>query len=190
MNRTSLRRSIAVLILALGIAACTSTVPLVDAGTLPPVESAYRLGANDKLRISVFGEDRLTGDYAIAGDGMLAFPLIGEIKADGLTNEELGAALTTALANGFINTPRVAVQVTSFRPFFIFGEVERPGRYPTAEGTTISRAISTAGGYTYRANRIEVFIQPPGKTGEVRLLVKPDFPIRPGDVIRVGERYF
>jgi protein involved in polysaccharide export with SLBB domain len=176
MNRTSLRRSIAVLILALGIAACTSTVPLVDAGTLPPVESAYRLGANDKLRISVFGEDRLTGDYAIAGDGMLAFPLIGEIKADGLTNEELGAALTTALA--------------SFRPFFIFGEVERPGRYPTAEGTTISRAISTAGGYTYRANRVEVFIQPPGKTGEVRLLVKPDFPIRPGDVIRVGERYF
>ena len=190
MNETSWRRRFAAVIMVLGLAACTPKVPLVDAGALPPVEAAYRLGVNDKVRISVFGEDRLTGDYAIAGDGTLAFPLIGSVKADGLTSDELGAALSAALANGFLNSPRIAVQVTSFRPFFIFGEVERPGRYPTAEGTTISRAISTAGGYTYRANRVEVFVQPPGKTGEVRILVRPDFPIRPGDVIRVGERYF
>lgn len=160
---------------------------VAEASAIDPV---YRLGLGDKVRIDVFGETNLSGEYVVTGNGELNFPLVGQVKATGMTAQELGAMLTQRLGDGFLRNPRVTATVLEFRPFFILGEVERPGRYPTVEGLTIVRAIATAGGFTYRANTRRLFIRRPGETQEREVPFDADVPVAPGDVIRVGERYF
>jgi protein involved in polysaccharide export with SLBB domain len=178
-------------LLILSGCATDGNIPALDLNDASIKEvSPHRLGSGDRIKVTVYGEDRLTGEYVVNGEGMLAFPLIGTIKADGLTAAEFGQALAGRLRQGILTNPNVAVEVASFRPFFIAGEVERPGRYPTSEGMTVTRAVATAGGYTYRANRRDIFLRRPGIEGERRVPVDADIPIRPGDMIRVGERVF
>lgn len=153
------------------------------------VSPIYPLGAGDELAISVYDEEKLTGIYQIGQGGRLAFPLISSIDAAGLTPDQLAAALTNALGQGYIKDPRVTVDVKTYRPFFISGEVERPGRYPTLAGTTVLRAIATAGGPTYRADTKHVFLRR-GDGPETLVTLDTDLLILPGDIIRVGERYF
>jgi polysaccharide export outer membrane protein len=152
--------------------------------------SGYRLGAGDKLRVIVFGETDLTGEYDIAADGSMTFPLIGAVNAMDLTPEQLSHAIATRLQRGYLRDPSVVVSVITYRPFYILGEVEHPGAYPFAPNLDAMSAVAVAGGFTYRANRRRVFIRRAGETGEQPYTLRQAVPIQPGDTVRVGERFF
>jgi polysaccharide export outer membrane protein len=153
---------------------------------------AFTLGPGDKIRVTVFGEQAVNGEYTIGPDGAVSFPLIGAVAARGLTIAQLQAAITSKLAAGYILDPRVAIDVLVFRPFYILGEVNRPGQYPYAEGLSVAQAVATAGGYTYRARTSRVFIRRADKAVEEELSLKNGRQVwvMPGDTVRVGERYF
>jgi polysaccharide export outer membrane protein len=174
--------------LAVALASCAETPPpLIAANAVTPI--GYMLDSGDKLRINVFNEEKLTGDYSISPAGTVAFPLIGSITARGLTADQLAAALAGQL-KAYVNEPRVAAEVLNYRPYYILGEVSRPGEYPFVNGMRIEQAIAAAGGFTYRANQKKVFVQR-GEESERSVQLR-DSPVRvlPGDTIRVGERYF
>jgi protein involved in polysaccharide export with SLBB domain len=155
-------------------------------GTAPD----YILGAGDNLRISVFGEESLTGQFTVAGNGNVSFPLIGDVQAAGKTVEQLRVEIASALADGYIREPKVSAEVITFRPYYILGEVEKPGQYPYSSGISVMNAIATAGGFTYRANEHDVFIKRANETVEHKVHLNDTLELSPGDTLRVGERYF
>lgn len=150
----------------------------------------YRLGPNDRVTISVYGEDDLSREYIVAPAGTISLPLIGDITANGRTADDLRAEITRRLADGFINNPTVTVQISAFRNFYILGEVNKPGEYPFETGLTVTQAVAEAAGYTYRAARRTVYIRHEGQTVETKVPVTPGMSVEPGDTIRFGERYF
>lgn len=150
----------------------------------------YALGPGDKLQISVYGEEELTGEQQVGPDGTVAMPLVGRIKATGRTVSDVSDEIRTKLAEGFVHNPSVTVTITNYRPFYILGEVNTPGQYEYAQGMTVLSAVARAGGFTYRAKKTEVFVKHEGGASEERVKLTGDLPIQPGDTIRVGERYF
>lgn len=177
---------------------CACTPKTFDASALggstvaasPTDPSGYKLAAGDKVRVIVFNEQTLTGEFAIGTNGKLSFPLIGDVDALGKTPAQLGGDLTAALANGYLRDPKVSVEVLTFRPFYILGEVNKPGQYPYASGLTVLNAVATAEGFTYRAERRVAHIRRSGATNEIPVRITPDLAVSPGDTIRIGERYF
>ena len=182
-------------LLALTTAACahTSAAPLSAADYAAVGQDVeYTLSAGDKIHVIVFGEETLTGDYVITSGGNLSFPLVGSIKANSRTVEQLQTALIKALGDGYVNNPKVSIQVVSFRPFYILGEVNRPGEYPVSTGLTLQQAVAAAGGYTYRANTGRATLKRATDTTErlVELKGERTVVIRAGDTIRILERHF
>jgi polysaccharide export outer membrane protein len=152
----------------------------------------YRIAGGDKLKVTVFDEPTLTGEYGIGLDGSLALPLISPMRAAGQAPDELAAKITTALAEGeYVLSPRVTVEVSQHRPFYILGEVAAPGEYPYVGDLTVEQAIAKARGYTPRANKSEVVLRRQGWTEgrRVRLGVTPLL-IAPGDTVTVQEAFF
>lgn len=172
----------------LGPVAARSVAPAPD-GAAPPV---YTLGTSDQLHIIVYGEDKLTGDYTVGSDGTVAMPLIGNVPASGRTVMEVQTAIVAALAQGYVLEPHVSVQMLNYRPFYILGEINKPAQYPYVEQMTVTEAVATAGGYTYRANKRAVYIRHKGEPIERRYELSGGKAvwIMPGDTVRVGERYF
>jgi polysaccharide biosynthesis/export protein len=160
-----------------------------QSGALAP-QSDYRLGAGDQLRVIVFGETELTGQYIVSAQGKVSFPLVGEVDAAGKTSAELTAAIVELLQKGYIRRPNVAVEVLNYRPFYILGEVENPGTYPYSANLTVLNAVATAGGYKYRADKSRVFIRRADQTGEERVRLTPSTLVQPGDTLRIPERRF
>ena len=150
----------------------------------------YKLGSGDKIRVIVFGETDLSGEFSVSGEGKVALPLIGEIPAAGDNASQLQDRITEALANGYLKKPRVSVEVLSFRPYYILGEVGKPGEYPYVNGMTVDRAVATASGYTYRANHKKAYIKRANSSREEEVLLNQGILIQPGDTIRIAERYF
>lgn len=175
------------LILPLGGVVAADPAPAPTAAAEVPV---YRLGADDKVRINVYGEDALNAEYLVGSDGNISFPLLGMVEAKGLTIAELQALLTRRLAETAINDPKVSVDVVEYRPFYVLGEVQKAGQYPYRTGMTVMAAIATAGGFTYRANEKTVMIQRFGETVEKSYPLSPQTIVLPGDTIRVKERFF
>lgn len=192
--RTRVSRALALLSLLTVNSACASSyAPAVSASA--PIASAqdeYTLAPGDKIRVIVFGEETLTGEYVLTSAGNLSFPLVGNLPASNKTVEQLQATLTTALGDGYVNNPRVSIQVVSFRPFYILGEVNRPGEYPVSTGLTLQQAVASAGGYTYRANLRRAYLKRANETEERLLDLREPRPIvvRAGDTIRISERHF
>lgn len=155
-----------------------------------PQAADYRLDAGDKLRIIVFGEENLTGEFTVSSTGEVSFPLIGQVPAAGRTVADLQTAIREKLANGYLRDPRVSAEVLNYRPFFILGEVGKPGEYQYRNGLTIMNAVATAGGFTYRANQRKIMVRRAGATGEQEVELRADTPVAPGDTIRVKERFF
>jgi polysaccharide export outer membrane protein len=149
----------------------------------------YRLGPADQLRITVFNEPGLTGQFVVGSQGTIAYPLVGDIRAAGLTVAEFTESLRTALSQ-YLRSPSVSVEVANYRPFFILGEVARPGTYPYAVDLTVLNAVATAGGFTYRANQRRVYIRHASESDEHAYPLTPSTPVLPGDTIRIGERLF
>ena len=119
----------------------------------------YRLGASDQIRITVFGEPELSGEYLLDGTGTVSLPLIGEVTALDLTIREFEGAIAQRYSDGYLRDPRVNAEVMNYRPFYILGEVRTPGEYPYTSGLTILNAVATAGGFTYRANDDVILIR-------------------------------
>jgi polysaccharide export outer membrane protein len=176
--------------------ACASAAPiaattpdLAEAGVVREVP-AYRLGAADKLRITVFGEEALSGEFLVNGSGQVSMPLIGEVQASGLTLPQFQERVAAALADGYLNEPRVSAEVLNYRPFYILGEVKKPGEYPYTAGLTVVNAVATAEGFTYRADTRRVYIKRADSTAENPYPLTTAIQVAPGDTIRIGERFF
>lgn len=193
MRNLTRRLSFAVVALAtLFSAACaTEVLPAGTALAEPGAVPEYLLGPGDRVRVTVFGEQELSGEFLISSRGTVAMPLVGEVQAGGTTLDAFTATVEQKLvASDMVRAPKVSADVINYRPFYILGEVETPGQYPYAIGMTVTKAVATAGGFTYRANANTVFVTREGNTREQALPVTASTWIGPGDTIRVGERTF
>jgi polysaccharide export outer membrane protein len=180
------------------VGADTPSTPDIQQASLAPgvssgidSNSSYRLASGDRIRILVFNQKELTDVYQIDGRGHIAFPLIGDIDANGLTPKQLEVKLAKALSPDYVRNPHVSIVVLTARPFYILGEVTKPGSYPYVSGMTVLTAAAQAGGFTYRANEDSFDLQRPDRSGRKQKIdAKPDTPVQPGDVIKVNERWF
>jgi polysaccharide export outer membrane protein len=155
-----------------------------------PYDDAYRLDAGDKLRVVVYGQDGLTNTYAIDAGGSITMPLIGAVQARGRTPAKLAAEISARLRNGYIRDPSVAVEIESYRPFFILGEVAAPGQYPYVPNMSVESAVAIAGGFSPRARRDNVTLTHTDTSGSMRVVVPLGTALSPGDTVLVGERWF
>jgi polysaccharide export outer membrane protein len=153
-------------------------------------DNAYRLDAGDKLRVVVYGQEGLTNTYAIDAGGAITMPLIGSVAARGRTPAGLAAEITAKLRNGYIRDPSVAVEIESYRPFFILGEVAAPGQYPYVPNMSVESAVAIAGGFSPRARRDRVTLTHTDGSGSMRVVVPLGTALSPGDTVQVGERWF
>lgn len=178
-----------VAVCALWLGGCANN-PL-PVGAEASVPQAYTLGAGDKVRITTFGFKDLSGDFSVGADRKVALPLVGTVDVDGLTADQLEQRISLLLTTrDLVREPKVAAEVVTYRPYYILGEVAKPGQYVFTDGLTVEKAVATAQGYTYRANSRIIFITPDASNREQAVRVTPSTPIRPGDTIRVGQRYF
>jgi polysaccharide biosynthesis/export protein len=153
-------------------------------------EVYYTLDSGDRLRIVIFGQDGLTNSYVVSAGGNVDMPLIGPVAARGLTIDQLVSRIAEKLRDGYIREPHVAVEIESYRPFFILGEVTAPGQYPYVANMTAETAVAIAGGFTPRASRKNVTLNRNYYGRPMRMAVPLNFPLRPGDTISVQERWF
>ena len=153
------------------------------------LETMYILGPGDRLRITVFGEDHMSGEFQVDGSGRIAFPLIGEVRARGSNLREVEDRLIEKLKDGFLVDPSIRLEVLNYRPFYILGEVRNPGKYEYVSGISLFNAVAMAGGYTHRArkNRAEIT-----RANQDEVIENADHGtvILPGDVVYIRERFF
>ena len=173
-------------VLLLPLAACATGHP-----TLYQLEARgpYLLDSGDIVRVSVYGDDGLSKSYKVDDDGSIAFPLVGPIAVGGLTTSQAAGAIAKALTGGYMRNPSVAVEIDTYRPFYIQGAVKNGGQFTYVSGMTVRAAISTAGGFSDTANRSRATVY--RKIGEqmAKDSVDLDFPIYPGDTIVIAERW-
>jgi polysaccharide export outer membrane protein len=165
------------------------------AGSSPPgvpviPNETYTLDSGDRVRVIVFGQDNLSRIYSVDGSGAVALPLIGPVRARGLTTFELASEIARDLKRKYIKDPKVTVEVETYRPFFILGEVNKPGQYPYVNAMTVEAAVAISEGYTGRAKKR--FVRLTRRFGGVMstVMVPTDYPVQPGDTIYVLERFF
>jgi polysaccharide biosynthesis/export protein VpsN len=205
------RALVLALVLAFGPAACGGGGPGPGGGVaVPPVpvaatgtdgagggaadtaaatEAVYRLASGDKVKVTVFNHPDLSGEFNLDGAGNFAVPLIGEIKANGLTSRELEQRIQDRFRDGYLVDPQVNVEVLNYRPFYILGEVKTPGSYPYQNNMTVLNAVALAGGFTYRAKQNGFLLQR-GGSNTAAAQVAGDHALLPGDIVTVQERFF
>jgi polysaccharide export outer membrane protein len=167
-----------------------ATVNRLAYAPVAPPEAPYTLDSGDRLRVVVFGQDGLSNSYVVDASGHIAMPLIGSVLARGATTDELSNRIGDKLRQGYVKEPHVAVDIEAYRPFFILGEVTQPGQYPYVADMTVETAVAIAGGFGPRAYRDTVTVTRTLNGQQVRLTVPVSFPLRPGDTVNVGERWF
>jgi protein involved in polysaccharide export with SLBB domain len=166
-------------------APASSTAPAAVA-----TDEGYHLGSGDKIHIAVFGQPDLNGDYVVDGGGSVQLPLIGSVKAAGLTVAEFQKQVATKFGDGYFVNPNVEVDVVNYRPFYIIGEVRGPGQYPYVNGMSVLNAVALAGGFTDRADKSEVYIRRNGSAKEIEFPGDETTKVNPGDIVRISERFF
>ena len=155
-----------------------------------PASGTYVLGPTDRVRLRVYGEPDITGEYEVDSAGHVSVPLAGPVKAAGRTTRQLEQAITSALSKGIVRDPRVNVEIAMYRPFYILGEVKKSGEYPYRLGLTVLDAVASAGGFTYRANENKVYLRRSGSSAEEIYPLDAAILVFPGDNVRIPERYF
>lgn len=163
---------------------------VAGAEDLVAVPDDYRLAAGDQLRVSVYGHDDLSGEFEVDGNGQLSLPLIQDIDAANKTLNELEIDITNELKPDYLMNPRVSVEILSYRPFYIVGEVNAPGSYPYVSGMTVINGVALAGGFTYRAQKTRIKIIRDRTDSKQEIAASADTEVMPGDVIEIGERFF
>jgi polysaccharide export outer membrane protein len=154
------------------------------------VERPYMLRPNDQLRVQVYNEPSISGDYQVDGAGYISVPLAGRIRASGRTAGQLERAIVAALSRGMLKDPRVNVQVSNYAAFYIHGEVKKSGEYPYRPGLTVMDAVATAGGFTYRADESRAVVRRAGDNVDSVLPLDRTISVSPGDNIKIPERFF
>lgn len=151
---------------------------------------SYRLDSGDQVQVIVFGQGNLSRVYSVDGSGHVALPLIGPVMARGLTTQELARVIARKLGTTYVKNPEVSVEVQTYRPFFILGQVHDAGQYPYVNGMTVQTAVAIAGGYTASANQKKFRLTRKVDGKLLTTIVPADYPVRPGDTIYVRERFF
>lgn len=181
---------IAAAILALGLSACGTNydgLSMQSMGTPP----AYKLDAGDRVAVNVFGEDNLSGEYEVDQSGIVSLPLAGRVNVANLSTQDAERTIAKRLSEGFVSNPNVTVSVVRYRPFYVLGEVARPGGYPFYSGASVLSAVAVAGGYTYRAEKFGTRLLRQGGDGKAEpQRITPGTYIQPGDIVIVPERWF
>ncbi|MGE4350919.1 MAG: polysaccharide biosynthesis/export family protein [Bdellovibrionales bacterium] len=175
-----------------------NSAPVILQGTAPQAAAPssvaspgdYVLGTGDRVKLTIYGEADLSGEYEVSSTGVVSLPLIGSVQAARRTIHDFEQAVRSKLSEGYLKDPRVSAQVINYRPFFILGEVSKPGSYPYVNGMTVVNAVALAGGYTYRADKDDATITRANDPEKKDVKVSEDTQVMPGDVIRVPERYF
>jgi len=153
-------------------------------------DSVYRLGSGDRIKVTIYGHEDLSGEFDVNSQGNISLPLIQEVPASGQNVAQLEFAITKKLQPDYLKHPKVSVEVLVYRPFYLVGEVKTPGSYPYVSGMTVLKAVALAGGYTYRARTKAVLITRPEGEEQQQFDAEPDTRVMPGDVIEVPERFF
>ncbi|MDH3415329.1 MAG: polysaccharide export protein [Gammaproteobacteria bacterium] len=169
--------------LLVGLLAGSRALAQSDAGT-------YKLGPGDQIIITVFGEDDLSMTFRLSDTGMLNYPLLGELKIEGLSVAELEQLITQGLKGPYLVNPDVTVSIGEYRSFFVNGEVRKPGGYPYQPGLTLEKALALAGGFTERASRGKVDVVRGSEPGTKGQRIKLSEPVFAGDVITVPQSFF
>ena len=169
----------------------SASAPARQGDVGPSTETAgdYRLGTADKVRVIVYNEPTLSGEFTVSDNGTLSLPLIGDVPANGRSPREVASDIQAKLADGYLREPRVSLDVLTYRPFYILGEVTKPGEYAYSNGLTALNAVARAQGFTYRANKRKVYLKRAGESAEKEVNID-SLELRPGDTLRIGERYF
>jgi polysaccharide export outer membrane protein len=183
---------------ALALAGCTgapATYQSAQAASFGPppnrgTTGPYVLGPGDKVRLKIYGDADVNGDYEVNSAGFVSIPLVGQIKAAGLTTAQLENALKARMRGKVANDPKVNVEIATYASFYVHGEVKKAGVYPFQPGLTVADAVATAGGLTYRANEDKVLLRRAGSNETVIVPVEGSVRVYPGDNLRVAERYF
>jgi polysaccharide export outer membrane protein len=185
-------RSAAYAVLGFGlvlIAACSTAPANAGPQVASPATDSYRLGTGDEVKITVFDEKDLSGNFAVDGQGAITMSLIGSVTVRDLSLSESQKLIEAKLRDGWLKEPKVTVEMTKGRPFYILGEVNRAGEYPFTSGLTVMNAIAAAGDFTYRADKKKIVVT--GADGVDReVTLTPTTPVKPGDRIRIRERFF
>lgn len=153
-------------------------------------DAVYRLGSGDQLRITVFGQADLSGEFEVDSNGSIAMPLIGEITVIDKNVRETETLIIDKLKPDYLKNPQVSVEVVNYRPFYIIGEVKNPGSYAYVGGMRVVNAIAMAGGFTYRAKESKLWITRAGEETAGKKPATQETLVLPGDVIEVPERFF
>ena len=186
MKRLSL---ISALLAGLVLSGCSGYRP-APAAFHEMLDQPYRLGAGDRIRVTVFEQEDLSNTYAVGQSGYVAFPLVGAIAARGYTVQQIEAQIAQKLRNGYLRDPDVSVQVDRYRPIFVMGEVGAAGQYSYVPGLTVHKAVAMAGGFSPRANQADVDVTRDVNGKVVTGRVPTTDPLLPGDTIYVRERLF
>ncbi len=161
------------------------------AGAPHPVEGGeYALGTGDRVQITVFGHEDLSGELTISETGTVSLPLAGSLNLNGLTVHQAEQAVVDALKPDYLLNPKVSVEVLNYRPFYILGEVQEPGAYPYVTGMTVTEAVALGGGFTYRARKERMVIIRATDPARTEQSVSDSDAVLPGDVVKVLERFF
>lgn len=171
-------------------APAAAPMPNYGYAAVSPAAPAYTLDSGDKLRVVVFGQDGITNSYTVDAGGNVNLPLIGAVPARGTSTQALAKLIADRLRQGYVREPHVTVEVETYRPFFILGEVTTPGQYPYVANMTVETAVAIAGGFGARASKrtVELTRNAPGQ--QMRGNVPLNYPLLPGDTIVVKERWF
>lgn len=171
------------------IAACSTGPASAQQQAGSKVADSYRLGAGDEVKITVFDEPTLSGAFTVDGQGALVMPLVGAVTVNTLSLAEAQGVIEAKLRDGYLKEPKVTMEMTKGRPYYILGEVTRAGEYPFTSGLTVMNAIAAAGDFTYRADKKRIVVT--GADGvEREVSLTATTPVRPGDRIRIRERFF
>lgn len=175
------------------LAACTTSPGVGNANEVQSTGSTisgYKLGTGDELKVTVFGEPDLSGTFVVDGQGTITMSLIGQVELVNLTVTETSRRLEERLKDGWLRDPKVTVELIKGRPYYILGEVNKPGEYPFVSGLTVMNAIASAGDFTYRADKARILIKSADSPNEREVDLTPTTVVRPGDTIRIRERFF
>lgn len=149
----------------------------------------YLIGPGDIIKITVYQEDDLSMEVKIGKSGKITYPFLGEINVRNKTTKQIEVILDKGLRGDYLIQPRILVEVETYRNFYVDGQVNQPGGYPYSPGLTVQKAISTAGGFTERADRDKVKVQSEGAS-QSKPVTSLSSVIKPGDIVTVGESFF
>jgi len=176
-------------VLVLCVMSYSLALSAADAG-MPDSLSDYRLATGDKLRIQVYGEDDLFLETRVNDQGVISYPFLGNLKVVDLSPRQLEELIADRLRDGYLVNPRVSVDISEYRLFYVNGEVESPGGYPFQPGMTVHKAISLAGGFKERASKDKIFIIHDGAAETKPVKTTLDGTVGPGDIITVEQSFF